>query len=212
MNQIEKRVSAIIFTPNRLEALTDAVFAIVMTLLVLEISIPEIAQSSLHAELTQRLFELWPKLLSYGISFIILGMFWYLHHQSFHYIKRSDSGLIWLNIIFLMFIALIPFSTALFGSYETEQLPLIIYAGNLLLASVLRFILWTYATGKHRLVDSDISPHLVKWDRLISIGILLIFMLIIGVSFISVAAGRSAFTLLGVFIVVMQFFTRRIYQ
>ena len=63
---------------HRLAALTDGVFAIVMTLLVLEIGIPEIAESSLHTELPQRLIELWPKLLSYVISFIILGVFWYL--------------------------------------------------------------------------------------------------------------------------------------
>ena len=212
MSQIKKRVSAAVFTPNRLEALTDGVFAIVMTLLVLEISVPEIAQSSLHAELPQRLLELWPKLLSYVISFIILGLFWYMHHHAFHYIKRSDSGLIWLNILFLMFIALIPFSTSVFGDYGTEQLPLIIYATNLMLALVMRVIIWTYATGKQRLVDRDISPRLVKWDKLSSIGMLLIFMLMIGVSFINVAAARSVFALLGVFGFALQFIIRRINQ
>jgi uncharacterized membrane protein len=208
---IQKGVASFL-SLHRLAALTDGVFAIVMTLLVLEIGVPEIAQSSLHTELPRRLLELWPKVLSYGISFIILGMFWYLHHQSFHYIRRSDNGLMWLNILFLMFVALIPFSTALFGSYGTEQPPLIIYASNLFLVGVLRFILWTYAIGKHRLVDRDISPRLVKWDRIISTGILLIFLLIIGVSFISVAAARAVFSLLGVFALTMSFMTRRIYQ
>jgi uncharacterized membrane protein len=197
---------------HRLAALTDGVFAIVMTLLVLEISIPEIAPSSLHAELPRRLLELWPKLLSYVISFIVLGIFWYLHHLAFHYIKRSDNGLIWLNIFFLMFIALIPFSTALFGSYKTEPLPLIIYAINIILALVMRLILFTYAAGKHRLVDRDISSRLVKWDRLITLGFSLIFMLMIGVSFISVAAARSVFALLGVFGLTMSFMGRRILQ
>ncbi len=197
---------------HRLAALTDGVFAIVMTLLVLEIGIPEIAPSSLHAELPRRLLELWPKFLSYAISFIILGMFWYLHHISFHHIKRSDNGLIWLNIFFLMFIALIPFSTSLFGDYTKEQLPLVIYAVNIILVSVMRLIIWIYATGKHRLVDKDISPRLVKWDKLISIGLLLIFMLMIGVSFISVAAARSVFTLLGVSGFTLQFTTRNLYQ
>jgi uncharacterized membrane protein len=197
---------------HRLAALTDGVFAIVMTLLVLEIGIPEIAPSSLHAELPQRLLELWPKLLSYGISFILLGMFWYLHHIAFHYIKRSDNGLVWLNILFLMFVALIPFSTSLFGSYGTEQLSLVIYAGNLLVVNVMRFLFWTYATGKYRLVDRDISPRLVKWDRLISIGLGLIFLLMIGVSFISLGAARTVFALLGVLAFSSQFLTRRIYQ
>ena len=197
---------------HRLAALTDGVFAIVMTLLVLEISIPEIAQSSLHAELPRRVLELWPKFLSYAISFIILGLFWYLHHVSFHHIKRSDNGLIWLNILFLMFVALIPFSTSLFGSYTEEQLPLIIYAVNIILVSVTRFMIFTYATGKHRLVDRDISPRLIKWDKIISTGLMLIFMLMIGVSFINVGAARAVFTLLGVFGFSMQFLTRRIYQ
>jgi uncharacterized membrane protein len=183
-----------------------------MTLLVLEIGVPEIAQSSLHAELPRRLLELWPKLLSYGISFILLGVFWYLHHLAFRYIKRSDNGLIWLNILFLMFIALIPFSTSLFGSYVKEQLPFVIYAGNLLLVNILRFLLWTYATGKYRLVDRDISPRLLKWDRLISIGLSSIFMLMIGVSFINVGVARTLLTLLGVLGFSMQFFTRRLHQ
>jgi uncharacterized membrane protein len=208
---IQKGVTSFLAV-HRLAALTDGVFAIVMTLLVLEIGIPEIAPSSLHAELPQRLLELWPKLLSYGISFIILGMFWYLHHLSFHYIRRSDNGLVWLNIFFLMFVALIPFSTSLFGSYVKEQLPLVIYAVNIILVSVMRFIIWTYATGKYRLVDSDISPRLVKWDKIISIVLTLIFMLMIGVSFINVAAARSVFALLGVSGFVLQFTTRNIYQ
>jgi len=196
MSQIKKRVSATVFNPNRLEALTDAVFAIVMTLLVLEISIPEIAQPSLQAELPRRLLELWPKFYSYVLSFIVLGILWSLHHHSFHYIKRSDNGLIWLNIIFLMFVALIPFSTSLEGDYETEQLSIVIYASNVLLALVMRLIIWTYATGKYRLVDRDINPRLVKWDKLLLIGFCLTFMLVIGISFINVSAAHFLLALL----------------
>ena len=193
-------------------ALTDGVFAIVMTLLVLEIGIPEIAPSSAHTELPQRLIELWPKFLSYVLSFIILGLFWYLHHIAFHYIKRSDNGLIWLNILFLMFVALIPFSTSLIGSYGKEQLPTAIYAINIILALAMRLIMWTYATGKHRLVDSDISPRFLKLDRLISIGMLIIFVLMIGVSFINVTAARSVFGLLAVLGLTMQFFEKRLVE
>ena len=170
MNYIDKRVPDAVFAPNRLEALIDGVFAIVMTLLVLDITIPEIAQPSLQAELPRRLLELWPKLYSYSLSFIVLGLFWTFHHRSFHYIKRSDNGLIWLNILFLMFIALIPFSTSLIGEYRIEQLPMAIYAGNLLLVMVMRVIIWTYATGKYRLVDRDINPRLVNLIRYVQLG------------------------------------------
>jgi uncharacterized membrane protein len=196
MSQVKKGVSVAVFAPNRLEALIDGVFAIVMTLLVLDITIPEIAQPSLQAELPRRLLELWPKLYSYSLSFIVLGLLWSFHHRSFHYIKRSDNGLIWLNIIFLMFIALIPFSTSLIGEYRIERFPIAIYASNILLATVMRVIIWTYATGKYRLVDRDINPRLVKSDKLRAIGICLTFMLVIGISFISAAAAMTLLVLL----------------
>ena len=210
MNQIEKRESATRFTPNRLEALTDAVFAIVMTLLVLEISIPEIAQSSLQAELPRRLLELGPKLYSYVLSFIVLGILWSLHHTSFHSIKRSDNALIWLNILFLMFVALIPFSTSLIGSYGTEQIPLVIYASNVLLALAMRLIIWIYATGKYRLVDSDINPRWVKFDKLRTMGVCLAMMLVIGISFINARAAFSVLVLLLLVGIAMQFIVRRL--
>jgi len=212
MSQIKKRVSAAVFTPNRLEVLTDGVFAIVMTLLVLEISVPEIAQPLLQAELPRRLLELWPKLYSYVLSFIVLGLLWNLHHRSFHSIKRCDSALVWLNIVFLMFIALIPFSTSLLGNYGTEQLSMVIYTSNVLLALVMRLIIWTYATSKDRLVDSDISRRWVKVDKLISIGYSPVFLLVIGISFINVIAAFSILVLLLVIAIVMQLITRRLYQ
>jgi uncharacterized membrane protein len=210
MSQIKKRVPATVFTPNHLESLIDAVFAIVMTLLVLDITIPEIAQPSLQAELPRRLLELWPKLYSYSLSFIVLGLFWTFHHRSFHYIKRSDNGLIWLNIFFLMFIALTPFSTSLIGEYRIEKLPLAIYASNLLLVMVMRVIIWTYATGKYRLVDRDINPRLVKSDKLRAMGICLSFMLAIGISFINAAAAMTLLVLLLVVGIVVQFTVARI--
>jgi len=122
MSQSMKRVSSTALTPNRLEFLTDGVFAIVMTLLVLEISIPEIAHPSLQVELPRRLLELWPKLYSYLLSFFVLGTLWTLHHRSFHSIKRSDNVLLWLNIFFLMFVALMPFTTSIVGNYGIGQL------------------------------------------------------------------------------------------
>lgn len=196
MRNIEDSPSTTVFTPNRLEALTDAVFAIVMTLLVLEISIPVIEESVLQAELPRRLLELGPKLYSYVLSFIVLGLLWNLHHISFHSIKRCDAGLVWLNIIFLMFIALIPFSTSLIGDYGTEHISFAVYASNVLLAITMRLIIWTYATGKYRLVDSDIDPRVVKGQKLRTMGFCLAFMLVIGISFINTTAAFSVLALL----------------
>jgi uncharacterized membrane protein len=74
---------------SRIESLTDGVFAIVMTLLVLEIAVPQLSHSEVAVELTKELLELWPVLLSYATSFIILGFFWIAHDDQFHYIKRE---------------------------------------------------------------------------------------------------------------------------
>ena len=196
MSQIMKDRSASVFATNRLEALTDGVFAIAMTLLVLEISIPEIVNPS-QAEIPKRLLELWPKFFSYVLSFIVLGFLWYLHHFTFRYIKRSDYALVWLNILFLMFIGLIPFLTSIIGSYGIGHIPLVLYSINGLLAVITRLLIWIYATGKHRLVDSDISPRLVKWDTINQVIVCAIFILAIGISFINFIA---AFSILVIFV------------
>jgi uncharacterized membrane protein len=109
-----------------------------------------------------------------------------------------------------MFVALIPLSTSLLGNYGTEQLSIVIYSSNALLALVMRLIIWTYATGKHRLVDSDISPRWLKTNNLISIIFLPSFMLVIGISFINVTAALSVLVLLMVVAIVMQLIARRL--
>ncbi len=101
-------------SPGRLLALADGVFAIAMTLLVLELGVEGIAKTANNAEVVHGLLEMWPKFLIYGLSFLILGIFRVIHQSIFDAIKRYDTTLIWLNILFLMFVALVPFSTALF--------------------------------------------------------------------------------------------------
>ncbi|MFC1875093.1 TMEM175 family protein [Chloroflexota bacterium] len=204
MSIIERDREGAFFTTNRIEALTDGVFAIVMTLLVLDISIPEIERSSVQAELPGRLLELWPKFYSYALSFVVLGLMWISHRRIFHYIKRSNSGLLWVNIIFLMFVALIPFSTSLIGDYRMEQFTFVVYGINLFLIFAMMFILWTYATGKYRLVDSEIDPHLVKKRKLSLIAPSLIVVLTIGISFVNVTAAFSVLVLMLVYSFVAQ--------
>ena len=204
MSVIKRDAEGAFFTTNRIEALTDGVFAIVMTLLVLDISIPEIVGSSVQAELPGRLLELWPKFYSYTLSFVVLGLMWISHRRIFHYIKRSNTGLLWINIIFLMFVALIPFSTSLIGDYRMEQLPFVVYGINLFLIFITMFILWTYATGKYRLVDSEIDPRLVKKRKFSLIAPSLIVVLTIGISFVNVIAAFYVLVLMLVYSFVAQ--------
>jgi uncharacterized membrane protein len=187
---------ASIFTKNRLEALADGVFAIAMTLLVLELSVPLITGTSANAELTQRLLEMWPKFLAYVVSFLVLGVIWINHHLMFHHIKRSDSRLVWINILMLMFVALVPFSTSLLGEYMQTQAAIVAYGANILLCLVMGFALWTYATGRYRLVDSDIDPKLVRRTKFMFLVAALLFLLAMGVSFISPVASFGIYALM----------------
>jgi uncharacterized membrane protein len=196
MRQIKDSPSATVFTKNRVEALADGVFAIVMTLLVLEFSVPLITETSASAELTQRLLEMWPKFLAYGVSFLVLGVMWINHHLMFLHIKRADSKLVWLNILMLMFVALVPFSTSLLGEYGETQTAIVVYGANILLTLIMASILWAYATGKYRLVDRDIDPRLVKRTKAMFLVSSLFFLLAMGISFASPVASFCIYALM----------------
>jgi uncharacterized membrane protein len=150
---------------NRIEALTDGVFAVVMTLLVLNISVPQIsshyaiANVAAGSELLKRLFDLWPKILSFGISFVILAMYWVAHNRQFHYIKHSNRALIWINIMFLMATCLVPFSTSLLGEYREQEISILVYGGNSIVIASLLYVQWRYVTTSHhgRLLDENLD-------------------------------------------------------
>ena len=170
----------------RIEALTDGVFAIVMTILVLDIVVPHLSHSEASTELLKRLLELWPVVLSYASSFIILGFFWIGHDSQFHYIKRVNRPLLWITIFYLMFIALIPFSTSLLGEYADQQISVLIYGANLTIAFCWNYLHWWYATKNHRLVDSNLDPILITLvSRRYLVGII-IFLITMVVSFINI--------------------------
>ena len=94
---------------QRLEAFSDGVFAIVITLLILDIKIPEVQSTALPAALVKML----PQLVTYVLSFFIIGLYWHLHHQVATQIKLIDGAFIWLNLVWLLFVSVLPFPTAL---------------------------------------------------------------------------------------------------
>jgi len=151
---------------NRIEFLTDGIFAVVMTLLVLDISVPQISSHyaignvAAGTELAKRLFDLWPKMLSFGISFVILAIYWVAHHRQYHYIKHSNRALIWINMMFLMAICLIPFSTSLLGEYRELEMSILVYGGNSIVIASLLYAQWRYVTTSHhgRLLDENLDP------------------------------------------------------
>jgi uncharacterized membrane protein len=138
---------------TRIAAFSDSVFAFAATLLVLNIKIPEVLPTELTTELPRQVLQLWPQLLSYMMSFVIVGIYWVAHHVMFHHIKRSDRVLLWLNIAFLMCIAFIPFPTGLISQYGAVQTAVVVYAGTLTITGMLLEMLWWYATRGHYLVE-----------------------------------------------------------
>lgn len=177
--------SVAVHEPIRLQALADAIFAIAMTILVLELSLPLIMETSAKVGPTQILLEIWPRLLMYGLSFLILGMFWLIHHMVFDAIKVYDTTLVWINIIFLMFIVLIPFSTSLFGTYGVERMTALVYGCNILLSFGLAWALYFYSTRHHRLIDSDVDPDFIKGGNIMGFIYFLIILIAVCISFIS---------------------------
>jgi uncharacterized membrane protein len=190
-----------LFTPRRLENLTDGVFAIVMTLLVLELSIPVISGTSVGTELSQRLLTMWPKYLSYLVSFLMLGLWWLYHHGVFGNIKRIDGRLIWLNIFFLMFVSLIPFSTSLVSAYWRENIPVLVYGVNMMLCYVALNAIAFYATKK-RLVEKEIDPVFARGEQRAQLRVFLIIMFAIVMSFFTPVFSLLLWGLMSVFYIV----------
>jgi uncharacterized membrane protein len=147
---------------TRIEALSDGVFAIAMTLMVFNIKVPDIPSELVHARLAHDVLGLWPKFLVYAISFVMLGVYWVGHHNQYHYIRRTDRPVLWINIFFLMGVSLIPFSTSLLGQYPEERAALTAYGLNLIMTGGFLYAHWWYATRHHRLVESDIHPEVVR--------------------------------------------------
>jgi uncharacterized membrane protein len=125
---------------NRVEALSDGVFAIVITLLILDIRVPDVDYTQLSASLVAIL----PRIFAYVISFGVIGVYWLAHHQSLQLIAKLDGFMIWLNLIYLLAVSFMPFPTALLGRYPLLPIPIVIYGINLIVANALGITLRLY--------------------------------------------------------------------
>ena len=115
---------------ERIILFTDAVFAIAITLLAIEIKIPELHEVNEHTALVA-LNHLIPRFVGFIISFLVIGIYWIAHHKIFSYVIDFDRKLLWLNLILLMFIVLLPFSTGYYSEYVSLKLPFLIYGLNI---------------------------------------------------------------------------------
>jgi len=166
---------------KRIETLVDGVFAIAMTLLVLGITVPSIANPT-EAGLYQALINLLPNFYSYFISFILLAVFWRINHNQFNRIKRADGTLLWIIIIWLLFVALLPFSAFFIGEYGNFRIPNIFFDLNLFAIGFLLFLNWRHALNSG-LVDG-VDDEMKRTSLRLNLILPVISLLALGITYL----------------------------
>jgi uncharacterized membrane protein len=147
---------------NRIEALSDGIFAIVMTLLILEIHVPKLSPDASNVEVAPALIALWPKFASYMVTFVSLGFFWVGHHIMYHTIRRADRTLLWLNIFFFMFVSLLPFSTSVLNAFPQAFIAPLFFGANLAVIGWILFFQWSYVTSQPDMLADFVSAEYRK--------------------------------------------------
>jgi uncharacterized membrane protein len=176
------------FQLERLAFFTDAVFAIAITLLILEIKVPEIhAEHSSDKLLWESLLSMIPKFIGFLVSFYVIGIYWLAHQSMTRYMIRTSRKLLWNNLLFLLPIVLMPFSTDFLGESEngTLRLPIIIYSMNISLAGYLNFRLWTIIGNPKNLISTSIDKIVLKYNNIRSLIVPAVFICAMILSFIT---------------------------
>jgi uncharacterized membrane protein len=171
---------------TRIEALSDGVFAIVLTLMVFQIRIPNISSEDAASQLWPQLMHQWPEFYSYVSTFLLVGIYWVAHHNMYHLIRRSTRPLMWMNLIFLMFVAFVPYSVALAGRYDKVQRIMILYGVHLMAISILLWLQWWYVTRRRNLLTTRLGPKFVRSMDLKMLAAPAVCVLAIGASFVNV--------------------------
>lgn len=147
--------------PGRLEAFSDGVLAIAITLLVLEIKAPHLEASQDVRATLLALLALTPKFVSYLLSFVFIAVFWVNHHQFFRLVRQVDAGLLWRNILLLLALSFIPFPTGMIGEYPRNPVALALFALVLMVAGIAFNLMWRHSQAR-RLFHTDVSAPLVE--------------------------------------------------
>ncbi|HMK24920.1 MAG TPA: TMEM175 family protein [Chitinophagaceae bacterium] len=168
------------FQLERLILFSDAVFAIAITLLVIEIKIPELGRGQVTDDhLLEKLTELIPKFVGFLVSFLIIGQYWIVHHRMFGYVINFNQRLIWLNLFFLLCVALMPFSTGFYSEYAGMPVlsPVIFYTCNIAMLGILNFFMWRYLSNPDKGLTENLSPQVARYSSIRAITVPVIFII-----------------------------------
>jgi uncharacterized membrane protein len=149
---------------NRVEAFSDGVFAFAIMVLVLALGVPEVG-----APLGPALVQLWSDYVAYAMSFIVIGAIWINHHAMFRHIVQADPWILILNLAQLLFVAFLPFPTAVlaraFSSGVDQPVATAFYGGSLAILGLFVALTWAYASRRHGLLDDRITPEKARMLR-----------------------------------------------
>ena len=148
--------------PEYVVSFGDAIFAFAITLMTLSIDIPDLPPNLTESELLSRLYDMYPQVESYIISFAVIGIFWISYHQVFNFIKGFHISLVYLNLLFLLLITFLSITTSLIINYDSYQIPYVIYSIVVIMTSSLLALIWWFGTKKYRWVDKDLHPLFIK--------------------------------------------------
>ncbi len=161
--------------PARVLALSDGVFAIIMTLLVLDISVPKLVSGVTLGTAFVR--DVWPNLVVFAISFVLTGLYWVIHRDMFNLVRGVNRELVWLNILFILPVALVPAAAALLGAYSRDAFALRLYGLLLVVIALMRLALWYYIATRRHLLIEHIPPRTFWTGALLSIALILIYLI-----------------------------------
>jgi uncharacterized membrane protein len=172
---------------SRVLAFSDGLFAIAMTLLVVAIALPTLTDGSDEGELLDAYGDLIPELLSFFISFAVIGRYWVAHHQFFRLLRAMDYTLVWLNLLYLAFIAFLPFPTDVLGNYFENPVSVATYALAVAIVSGLEVVLFRHAYRSGLLLREMPEP-VYRWGVRSSTLPVVFFVLSVPVAFLSTVA------------------------
>lgn len=190
--------TTVALSPHRSEALTDGIFAVAMTLLVIELKLPDHAVMHGVDDFAQAVADLLPKFLAWFFSFFVLSFFWTGHHRTFQYVRRADGPLLALNLGQLAAVSLIPFSCALIGEYNEFLLAQVIYSVNLALLSVLALLITRYVHRHPELGPVQMPRPTYEGARLRIAGLIVVSMASVLIAMVLPRSGNMAFMLMGI--------------
>lgn len=196
MDQHEHHPTKQGFQVERLIFFSDAVFAIAITILVIELKVPLVPENATEQDFLKEFSKQIPQILGLILSFFLIGIYWTAHHNMFGYVINYTKKLLWINLIFLFTIVIMPFTTAIYSEYSFTEghikliSPYAVYVFNICFTGIMNFILMNYITNPKNKIAEYVPHNYSKYGKIRSLITPAIFLLSLLVCFIEPGIGR----------------------